>query len=80
MTESMEGEAKLRRPLPVLQTAAAVAAANDLYLIWRTTVQSLELLPPMIYLSVLGFGDVLYNVFCMEVSLRGRFNCFYRGW
>lgn len=79
MTESMEGEAKLRRPLPVLQTAAAVAAANDLYLIWRTTVQSLELLPPMIYLSVLGFGDVLYNVFCMEVLLRGKFNCFYHG-
>jgi len=69
MTESREGEVKLKRPFPALKTAAALAAANALYLIWRTTVQSPESLPPMICLAVLEFGDLLYNVFCMEVSL-----------
>lgn len=69
MTESRKGEVKLKRPLPALKTAAALAAATDLYLIWRTTVQSPESLPPMIYLAVLEFGNALYNVFCMEVSL-----------
>lgn len=63
MTESKEGEVKLKRPLPALQTAAALAAATDLYLIWRTTVQSPESLPPTIYLAALEFDDVPYNVF-----------------
>lgn len=66
---SREGEVKLKRPSPALKTATALPAAADLFLIWRTTVQSSESLSSIIYLAVLETGEVLYNVYCMEVSL-----------
>lgn len=69
VTVSREGEVELKRPSPALKTAAALAAAADLFLIWRMTVQSSEWLSSIIYLSVLEAGEVLYDVYCMEVSL-----------